>query len=165
MRLFVAFHCSAPDVAPAVQISMCTLQGPGHYCRVCLTERSWRALDRWVADWWHSGMPRVPSLEVHGLTSIWFMANCRKRATQVWRSKAMFRAELEPATCRVFGGRDNHYTTERASRVLHIIWTRIRIPKALAKRYSQLKPTRTKVTTSMELGIVWPPPWLELARE
>ena len=35
--------------------------------------------------------------------------------------------------------------------------------KALAKRSSQLKPTRAKFTTSMELGIVWPPTWLELA--
>ena len=28
----------------------------------------------------------------------------------------------------------------------------------------QLKPTRAKFTTSMELGIVWPPTWLELDR-
>ena len=28
----------------------------------------------------------------------------------------------------------------------------------------QLKPTQAKFTTSMELGIVWPPTWLELAR-
>ena len=33
--------------------------------------------------------------------------------------------------------------------------------KALAKRYSQLKPTRAKFTTSMELGIIWSPTWLE----
>ena len=36
--------------------------------------------------------------------------------------------------------------------------------KALAKRHPQLKPTRAKFTTSMELGIVRPPAWLELAR-
>ena len=36
--------------------------------------------------------------------------------------------------------------------------------EALAKRSSQLKPTRAKFTTSMDLGIVWPPTWLELAR-
>ena len=36
--------------------------------------------------------------------------------------------------------------------------------KALSKRSSQLKPTRAKFTTSMELGIVWPPTWLALAR-
>ena len=36
--------------------------------------------------------------------------------------------------------------------------------KALAKRYSQLKPTRAKFTTSMELGIIWSPTWLELAQ-
>ena len=36
--------------------------------------------------------------------------------------------------------------------------------KAVDKRRSQLKPTRAKFTTSgMELGIVWPPTWLELA--
>ena len=36
--------------------------------------------------------------------------------------------------------------------------------KALAKRSSQLKPTRAKFTTSMELGIVWTTTWFELAR-
>ena len=36
--------------------------------------------------------------------------------------------------------------------------------KTRAKRSSQLEPTRAKFTTSMELGIVWPPTWLELAR-
>ena len=36
--------------------------------------------------------------------------------------------------------------------------------KALAKQCSHLEPTRTKFTTSMELGIVWSPTWLELAR-
>ena len=35
---------------------------------------------------------------------------------------------------------------------------------ALAKRSSQLKPTRAKFTTSMELGIVWPSTWLGSAR-
>ena len=36
--------------------------------------------------------------------------------------------------------------------------------KALAKQSSQLKPTRAKFTALMELGIVWPPTWLELSR-
>ena len=35
---------------------------------------------------------------------------------------------------------------------------------APAKRSSQFKPTRAKLTAWMELGIVWPPTWLELAR-
>ena len=39
-----------------------------------------------------------------------------------------------------------------------------RFSNAQAKRSSQLKPTRAKFTTSMELGIVWPPTCLELAR-
>ena len=39
-----------------------------------------------------------------------------------------------------------------------------RASKALAKRYTQLKPTRAKFTTSMELGIVWAPTWFELDR-
>ena len=34
--------------------------------------------------------------------------------------------------------------------------------EALVKRHSQLKPTRAKFTTSTDLGIVWPPTWLEL---
>ena len=34
----------------------------------------------------------------------------------------------------------------------------------LAKRSSQLKPTRATFTTSMELVIVWPSTWLALAR-
>ena len=57
---------------------------------------------------------------------------------------------------------------ESASRTRHhclsfaFDWSRSN--KALAKRYSQLKPTRAKFTTSLELGIVWPPTWLELAR-
>ena len=35
--------------------------------------------------------------------------------------------------------------------------------KALAKRYFQLKPSRAKFSTWSELGVVWPPTWLELA--
>ena len=38
------------------------------------------------------------------------------------------------------------------------------LSKALAKRSSQLTPTRAKFTTSMELVIVWPPTWFVLAR-
>ena len=34
----------------------------------------------------------------------------------------------------------------------------------LAKRHSQLKPTRAKFSTYMELGIVWEPTWFELDR-
>ena len=44
-------------------------------------------------------------------------------------------------------------------RVVTVIFAR----KALAKRYSQLKQTWAKVSTWIELGIVWPPTWLELA--
>ena len=38
-----------------------------------------------------------------------------------------------------------------------------RVNMALAKRCSQLKPTRAKFSSPMELGIVWPPTWLESA--
>ena len=59
----------------------------------------------------------------------------------------------------------------------YVIWTTARDWLAHAKRNlqsrvsrdvqrcSQLKRTRTKFTTSMDLGIVWPPTWVELARD